>query len=63
MAWVIDLDGVVWLGDQAILGGSEAVAQLRAVGERVVFVTNNSASLLTDQETKLESMGFPLPAW
>ena len=58
MAWVIDLDGVVWLGEQPIGGSAEAVARLRAAGQRVVFVTNNSAARITDQEEKLASLGI-----
>ena len=42
MAWALDLDGVVWLGKTPIPGSAEAIARLRAVGERVAFVTNNS---------------------
>ena len=42
VAWVLDLDGVVWLGDQPISGAAEAVAQLQHSGEAVAFVTNNS---------------------
>ncbi len=43
MAWVLDLDGVVWLADQPIAGAAGAVARLRAAGHRVLFVTNNSS--------------------
>ena len=53
MAWVLDLDGVVWLGDDPIVGAAPAVERLRAAGERVLFVTNNSYSRLADQEAKL----------
>jgi 4-nitrophenyl phosphatase len=42
MAWVLDLDGVIWLGEEPIAGAAEAVAQLQATGEPVAFVTNNS---------------------
>lgn len=42
MAWVLDLDGVVWLAGRAIPGSVEAVARLRAAGEPLAFVTNNS---------------------
>jgi len=59
MAWVLDLDGVVWLGDQPIPGAAAAVARLRTAGERVLFVTNNSALRLADQEAKLASQGIP----
>ena len=42
MAWVLDLDGVVWLGDQPIPGAADAVRKLQATGEDVLFVTNMS---------------------
>ena len=54
-----DLDGVVWLARQAIAGAPEAIARLRASGRRVVFVTNNSFSLLADQEAALATIGVP----
>jgi len=42
-AFIIDLDGVVYLLDQSIPGSAEAVDHLRAAGLRYVFLTNNSA--------------------
>lgn len=54
-----DLDGVVWLAREAIPGAPEAVDRLRASGRRVVFVTNNSVSLLGDQEQALADIGVP----
>ncbi len=39
---MLDLDGVVWLGDQPIAGASDAVALLHGMGQEVAFVTNNS---------------------
>ena len=59
MTWVLDLDGVLWLDDQPIDGASDAVAELRAAGERVLFATNNSWSTVGDQEAKLERHGIP----
>jgi 4-nitrophenyl phosphatase len=59
MGWVLDLDGVLWLADQAIPGSAEAVASLRSAGQDVLFVTNNSSKLLGDQEAKLASFGVP----
>jgi HAD superfamily hydrolase (TIGR01450 family) len=38
---LLDLDGCVWLGDQALPGAAEAVAALRAAGKSVLFLTNN----------------------
>ncbi|HEY7071074.1 MAG TPA: HAD-IIA family hydrolase [Acidimicrobiales bacterium] len=59
MTWVLDLDGVVWLSAEPIPGAAEAVARLRAVGERVVFCTNFSGRLLAEQEAQLEDHGIP----
>ncbi len=58
MAWVIDLDGVMWLGDEPIAGSADAVARIRSTGQRVVFVTNNSAVRVAEQEEKLASVGI-----
>lgn len=59
MPWVLDLDGVIRLGDQPIAGAAEAVALLRAAGEEVVFATNNAYRPIRDQEAALEAMGIP----
>jgi HAD superfamily hydrolase (TIGR01450 family) len=59
VAWVLDLDGVIWLADQPLPGSADAVARLRAAGERVLFVTNNSFALVGEQEAKLERLGIP----
>jgi glycerol-1-phosphatase len=54
-----DLDGVIWRGDEPIPGGADAVAQLRAAGFRVAFLTNNSSGRVGDYVAKLASMGIP----
>jgi HAD superfamily hydrolase (TIGR01450 family) len=54
-----DLDGVVWLSHQPIVGSVEAIARLRAIGHRVLFVTNNSASRIAEQEAALVGLGIP----
>lgn len=59
VTWALDLDGVVWRGDLPLAGAADAVARLRARGERVVFVTNNSALTLGDYTAKLEAFGIP----
>ena len=53
-----DLDGVVWLAHQPIAGTVEAIARLRAAGHRVLFVTNNSASRIGEQEAALADIGI-----
>jgi 4-nitrophenyl phosphatase len=59
MGWVLDLDGVVWLGDEPVPGAAEAVARLRAAGEEVVFCTNNSSEPRAVVEAKLARQGIP----
>lgn len=59
MTWVLDLDGVVWLADTPIAGAAEAVARLRAAGERVLFATNNSFPPRAETEAKLARFGIP----
>jgi len=59
MTWVLDLDGVVWLSEVPIAGAAEAVAALRARGEEVVFLTNNSSTTVTDCIDKLARMAIP----
>lgn len=58
MAWVIDLDGVVWIGDSPIAGAAGAVAALRAQAEQVLFVTNMSGRTRAGHEEKLARHGI-----
>jgi len=57
--WVIDLDGVVWLAGQEIVGSADAVARLRGAGVGVLFATNNSALARQDLIQRLERIGIP----
>ena len=58
MAWVLDLDGVVWLGDDPIGGSADAVAELQRAGETVAFVTNNSSTTRSEVVEKLAAHGI-----
>ena len=58
MLWVFDLDGVVWLAGEAIPGSAEAVEKLRASGDRVVFVTNNSGPTVSAHVSRLGAAGI-----
>ncbi|MCU1353326.1 MAG: putative phosphatase [Acidimicrobiales bacterium] len=60
MAWVLDLDGVVWRGDEPVAGAAAAVTRLLAAGEHVVYATNFSFSTVAQIEAKLAAMGVPL---
>ena len=59
MVVVLDLDGVLWLGDQPLGGAADAVARLRAGGVPVRFLTNNSSLTLSAYVAKLADMGVP----
>jgi 4-nitrophenyl phosphatase len=56
---VLDLDGVVWLADRPIAGAADAIATLRGAGQRVLFVSNNSFSPVSDVESKLARFDVP----
>ena len=58
MGYALDLDGVVWLGDDPIPGAAAAVARLRSAGEPVVFCTNNSNHPVAAVEAKLADHGI-----
>jgi HAD superfamily hydrolase (TIGR01450 family) len=57
-ALAIDLDGVVYHGDQLIRGADSAVAHLRELGLRVLFVTNNSSKSRQQIAEKLTWLGI-----
>ena len=59
--WVIDLDGVMWLGDTPIDGSAAAVDRLLESGRNVLFVTNMSRLTLRDQTAKLARCGLSQP--
>lgn len=59
---VLDLDGVLWRGDEAIPGSSDAVAALRDGGARVAFLTNNSSLRVQDYLDKLAGFGIAAAA-
>lgn len=54
---ILDLDGCVWVGDEAVPGSPEAIAALRDAGKRVAFATNNSWHPGEDQVAKLWRVG------
>lgn len=55
---ILDLDGCVWVGDEAVPGSPEAIAALRADGKRVAFATNNSWHPAEDQVARLWGHGI-----
>jgi glycerol-1-phosphatase len=58
-AFLLDLDGVVHLGDQPVEYAAAALADVRAHGARVVFVTNNASRDRGDVISLLRRIGVP----
>ena len=55
---ILDLDGCVWVGEEATPGAVEAVEALRAAGKRVAFVTNDPRHAGEDYVAKLWRLGI-----
>lgn len=61
-AAVFDLDGVIYLGDEAVPGVAEAIGVLRDRGVRLGFVTNNAARSPQDVADHLQRLGVAATA-
>lgn len=55
---LLDLDGVVWRGDEPIPGSAEAIAALHTAGVRVGFLTNNSSAPIDTVVERLQRFGI-----
>jgi glycerol 3-phosphatase-2 len=55
---LLDLDGCIWVGDDATPRAVEAVDALRAAGKGVAFVTNDARHSVEDFVRKLWGLGF-----
>lgn len=53
-----DLDGVIYLGPQAVEGATSALTGLRRLDKRVMFVTNNAARAAEVVIDQLNDLGF-----
>lgn len=54
---LLDLDGVVYLGDQPVPGAADALAEVRASGTAVHFVTNNASRRAPEVVDRLRGCG------
>jgi len=59
--FLIDLDGVVWIGRELVPGAVEALGGLREAGKEVVFVTNNSVKRPEAYAVRLREAGVEVP--
>jgi HAD superfamily hydrolase (TIGR01450 family) len=60
--FLIDLDGVVWIGREPVPGSAEALQELLAAGKRLVFVTNNPGKHPAAYAERLREMGVEVGA-
>jgi glycerol-1-phosphatase len=56
---LLDLDGVVYVGPDRVLGAAEALAKARAAGMRLAFVTNNASRDPAAVAAHLVQIGVP----
>ena len=56
--FLLDLDGCVWVGDDALPGAIDAVAALREAGKSIVFLTNDVRHPPEGFVRKLWRLGF-----
>ena len=61
-AYLLDLDGVLFRGDQPIPAATPTVDALRQAGKRLVFLTNNSARTPRQVAEKLNGLGIDAEA-
>jgi glycerol-1-phosphatase len=57
---LLDLDGTVYVGDGAVPGAADAIAELRAGGVHLAFVTNDPVSARADYTERLAAIGIPV---
>lgn len=56
---LFDLDGVVYIGGQAVPGAVESIASASAQGARCIYVTNNASRTPAQVAEHLRSLGVP----
>ncbi|KAH6574396.1 hypothetical protein BASA50_003787 [Batrachochytrium salamandrivorans] len=56
--FLLDCDGVIWLGNTLIPGVVQTLALLRSMGKSILFVTNNSTKSRGEYQKKFESLGL-----
>lgn len=56
---ILDLDGTVYLGEVALPGAVEAIAELRRCGKRMLFVSNKPLEPRLTYARKLTRLGIP----
>lgn len=57
--FLVDLDGVVWIGREFVPGAVEALRELHGAGKQIVFVTNNPGRPPETYAERLRDAGVP----
>ena len=60
-SYILDMDGVIYRGNQLIPGAREFIEKLQRGGHPFLFLTNNSQRTPLDFQRKLERMGLDVP--
>jgi len=60
--YIFDLDGTIYLSEQAIPGAPETIEALRAGGARVAFLSNKPIEPASSYAVKLTKLGIPTPS-
>lgn len=55
--FLVDLDGVVWIGRELVAGSAQALRSLIEAGKEIVFVTNNPGKPASEYARRLTEAG------
>ena len=58
VAFIFDLDGCIYRGNTVIPGAAEKIEELRKLGKKVLFLTNNATKTPKEYVDKLTGMGI-----
>ena len=61
-AFILDLDGVLYRGDEPVAAAAPTIDALRSADKRLVYLTNNSARTPEQVATKLRHLGIDATA-
>jgi NagD protein len=60
-AYIFDLDGTIYLGESLLPTVEYTLTNLRSLGKRTVFLSNNPTHTREDYAQKLNRLGLPTP--
>lgn len=57
--YLFDMDGTLYLGDRLYDFSTELLSEIRRIGGKYLFMTNNSSKSVADYILKLQKLGIP----